>query len=571
MKRPKVLILSLVLFALLLAGAVWVFRVAANNAATEVKNVAKQVSFASARRFVQGLEFSFDDEQWWKSAVFYEIFVRSFYDSDGDGIGDLNGITEKLDYLNDGNPATTDDLGVTALWLMPIFPSPSYHGYDVTDYYDVNPDYGTLDDLKTLLSEAHKRGIHVILDLVINHTSSEHPWFSAAQEPQNPFHDWYIWADGDPGYLGPWNEQVWHLAANGEYYYGVFWSGMPDLNLQNPEVTTEVEKIAQFWLADVGVDGFRLDAARHLIEDGKKQANTPATVQWLADFAAFDKHLSPSAMIVGEVWDSSYVTTGYIKSNSLDLVFDFDLSSAIINTVASRNAQGLTSNVKNEVSLYQEGGMANFLTNHDMNRIMLQLGKNPDLMKHAATVLLTLPGTPFIYYGEEIGMLGMKPDEQIRTPMQWTSGEYAGFSSVMPWEPLDYSYKVSNVTAESADEDSLLSFYRDLIRVRNSHPALQQGQYYLLSSPEHDIYAALAISDQDIVLVLMNFSKKAATDVELVFDGDLPAGNYFLVEMLGDQNLGGQIVVPEVAGKLNFTISGTIEADGNYVFDLVKQ
>ena len=176
---------------------------------------------------------------WWQDAVFYEVFVRSFADGSGDGKGDFKGLTQKLDYLNDGNPNSTSDLGVTALWLMPVNPSPSYHGYDVTDYLGINPDYGSLADFKTFLSEAHKRGIKVIIDWVINHTSDRHPWFKAALNPQSPYRGWYIFSPNDPGNLGPWGQVVWHPASAGGFYYGVFSDQMPDLNLANPAVTAE--------------------------------------------------------------------------------------------------------------------------------------------------------------------------------------------------------------------------------------------------------------------------------------------------------------------------------------------
>ncbi|MBN1965655.1 MAG: alpha-amylase, partial [Anaerolineae bacterium] len=171
---------------------------------------------------------------WWNDRVFYEVFVRSFYDSDGDGIGDLRGLIERLDYLNDGDPATTDDLGITGIWLMPIAQSPSYHGYDVTDYYTIEEDYGTNADFLELMGAAHARGIVVIVDLVMNHTSSEHPWFVASAAGDPAYTDWYLWRDDNPGYVSPWGSPTWHLADNGRYYFGLFWSGMPDLNYMNP-------------------------------------------------------------------------------------------------------------------------------------------------------------------------------------------------------------------------------------------------------------------------------------------------------------------------------------------------
>ena len=339
--------------------------------------------------------YGFDDPLWWEHAVFYEIFVRSFYDSNGDGIGDFNGIIEKLDYLNDGDPATTTDLGINAIWLMPIFPSPSYHGYDVTDYLSVNPQYGTMEDFSRLLGEAHKRGIHVIIDFVINHSSIEHPWFVDAVNPESKYHDWYIWSETDPGYLGPWGQKVWHQAANGLYYYGIFWEGMPDLNYTNPEVTSQIESAADYWVNTIGVDGFRVDGAKHLIEEGTIQANSNATPAWFTKFMALYKGWNPSVMSVGEVWDPSKITTSYLKSQSFDMVFDFDLASALISNVRNASPRSLSGSITTETSLYNGDGMGTFLANHDMDRVLSQFGDDVNNAKHAATIFLTIPGTPF--------------------------------------------------------------------------------------------------------------------------------------------------------------------------------
>ncbi|MFQ5614991.1 MAG: alpha-amylase family glycosyl hydrolase, partial [Anaerolineales bacterium] len=266
---------------------------------------------------------------WWNDAVFYEIFVRSFYDSDGDGIGDFAGITERLDYLNDGDPNTTSDLGITGIWLMPINVSPSYHGYDVSDYLAVNEEYGSMGDFRRLLDEAHQRGIRVIIDLVLNHTSIKHPWFQeAASDPNSPYRDYYVWAENPPGYKSPWGSDVWHLADTG-YYYGIFWSGMPDLNYNNPEVTAEIQEVIRFWLEDVGVDGFRLDAIKHLIEDGNVQENTPATHQWWEGFHAYYTSINPEAFTVGEAWTSTSEVVQYI-GDEMDIAFEFDTAGAII-------------------------------------------------------------------------------------------------------------------------------------------------------------------------------------------------------------------------------------------------
>ncbi len=206
----------------------------------------------------------------------YEVYVRSFADADGDGIGDLRGLVSHLDDLNDGDPATTNDLGVTALWLMPVAAAASDHGYDVTDYFTVEPDYGTNADMRTLVEAAHERGIRIIVDLVINHTSDRHPWFVDARTPGSAHESWYLWSDHPPTVVGPGGRPVWH-ADGKRWYYGYFQAGMPDLNLENPEVTAEIDRIARFWLDDIGIDGFRIDAARHLVEDGATLQNTDAT------------------------------------------------------------------------------------------------------------------------------------------------------------------------------------------------------------------------------------------------------------------------------------------------------
>src|SRR5574341_1386720 len=258
---------------------------------------------------------------WWNDRIFYEVFVRSFYDSDGDGIGDLQGLISRLDYLNDGDPSTTSDLGVTGLWLMPVMESPSYHGYDASDYYQIEQDYGSNEDFQQFVDEAHRRGMVVIIDMMLNHTSNLHSWFLDSQTPGSEHEDWYIWRTDDPGYLGPWGEQVWHPLGD-RYYYGIFWSGMPDLNYENPEVTAAMQDVARFWLEDMGVDGFRLDAVRHLIEDGQTQANTAQTHEWLEGFFAYVKSVNPDDLLVGEVWDSQVAIRPYI-GGQLEIEFEF--------------------------------------------------------------------------------------------------------------------------------------------------------------------------------------------------------------------------------------------------------
>ncbi|MBP8857870.1 MAG: DUF3459 domain-containing protein [Anaerolineaceae bacterium] len=502
--------------------------------------------------------------RWWDGTVFYEIFVRSFYDSNGDGTGDFNGITEKLDYLNDGDPATTTDLGVTGIWLMPIFPSPSYHGYDVTDYYTVNPQYGTVEDFKNLLAEAHKRGIRVIIDLVINHTSEQHPWFEQANDPTSPYHDWYIWSEKDPGYPGPWSETVWHKGDNGLFYYGIFWSGMPDLNFNNPEVNEEMYEVARFWLEDMDVDGFRLDAALHIIEDGEIQANTPQTIEWLQGFTTYVHEVNSDALVLGEVWASSYTVMQYLQTDALDMAFNFDLASAIIENVIRQDAANLASAIELETDVYKRESAGIFLTNHDMDRVMSVVNLEEEKAKAAATILFTYPGTPFIYYGEEIGMTGQKPDEMIRTPMQWSNTTNAGFTSGNPWEKPSLLYQYYNVADQDLNEGSLLNHYRQLIHLRQEHPALQYGQFIKLSSSSPQVLASLRILGDEVILTILNLGDETATG--FTFSArDLPVqGDFSPTPLMGSGILPHMVI--EDTGRLeDFIPMAALGANANLV------
>ena len=383
-------------------------------------------------------------DPWWNDAVFYEIFVRSFYDSNADGVGDLQGIIQKLDYLNDGNPNTDTDLGVTALWLMPIFPSPSYHGYDVTDYRNIDEEYGTMNDFKALITAAHARGIKIVIDFVGNHTSDQHPWFTASASNESK-RDWYLWNSNKPSYNGPWGQEVWH-ERNSSYYYGVFWGGMPDLNYTNQEVTNEIKNTLRFWKEEVGVDGFRIDAVKHWIENGDQQENTAATLAWWRDLYVFQKSLDPGLMMVGEAWTSTQNIAPY-SDKRLDYCFEFDLSYALIDGINNQTNSRLKSKMSEIISTYETNQYGTFLTNHDQDRSFYRFGMDERKAKLAARILLSLPGVPYIYYGEKVGMLGQKPDEDIRRPMQWTSFANAGFSSTQPWHPLNNNsanYNVAN-------------------------------------------------------------------------------------------------------------------------------
>src|SRR5438876_111505 len=301
-------------------------RAALATALLSILSCASTDAYADRHRAVR----STPNQEWARGAVFYEVFVRSFADSNGDGIGDFNGLISKLDYLNDGDPATTTDLGVDGIWLMPVFESPSYHGYDTTDYEKIEHDYGTNADFQRFLDEAHKRGIRVIVDFVMNHTSSEHPWFiDSAASPTSLRRDWYVWQLQDPGWKQPWGgDPSWHF-RNDAYYYGVFWSGMPDLNYRTPAVKAEMFRLGRYWLSQ-GVDGYRLDATRYLIEDGPGagQADTPETHQLLKDFSADVRSVRPDAVLVAENTVDTQTLATYFADGPMN--FNFPLASAIV-------------------------------------------------------------------------------------------------------------------------------------------------------------------------------------------------------------------------------------------------
>lgn len=463
--------------------------------------------------------------RWWNDVVFYEIFVRSFYDSDGDGIGDFNGITQQLDYLNDGDPNTTDDLGIRGIWLMPINPSPSYHGYDVEDYFAVNEEYGTMEDFQNLLDEAHQRGIKVIVDMVLNHTSTHHPWFQeASTDPDSPYRDHYVWKDSPPGFDSPWGTNVWHRTDIG-FYYAIFWVGMPDLNYNNPEVTAEMQEVIRFWLEDVGVDGFRLDAIKHLIEDGEIQENTLATHAWWEGFYDYYTGVSPEAFTVGEAWTSTSEVLKYI-GDEMNIAFEFDTAGAILQSARLESNRYISEVHQLITESYPPHQYATFLTNHDQTRLMSELRGKMGQAKTAASLLLTGPGVPFLYYGEELGQTGRKPDENIRTPMQWSNEANAGFTTASrSWRLPQGDYEERNVALQSNDPDSLLNHYRALIHARNEYPALRIGGWLELPTSERRLYAFLRFTPDQTLMVLVNLSGEPIQDYRFCLsEGPLEAG-----------------------------------------------
>ena len=406
---------------------------------------------------------------WWNEVVFYEMFVRSFKDSDGDGVGDFQGAIEMLDYLNDGNPDTDDDLGINGIWLMPINPSPSYHGYDVTNYRGINPDYGTMDDFREFLDSCHVRGIRVIIDYVMNHSSTQHPWFTNSANNQDGKRDYYRWSSTDPGYDGPWGQPVWHR-RNAEYYYGLFWGGMPDLNYREPEVRDEMLDIARYWLEDIGVDGFRIDAAKYLYEEGSNLENLPETIEFYQDMSTATKAVAPASFSVGEVWDDISVILPYVENDGLDYCFEFGLAGNILSAVNTGDADNLRARMAQVYSSYPHMQWGTFLTNHDQNRVMNEFGRNDAKHKVAAAIYLTLPGVPYIYYGEEVGMLGAKPDENIRRPMSWDGSAKAGFTTGSPWNGFSSNQTTHNVADQRGEPNSIFNRYRKLIQLRNNTP-----------------------------------------------------------------------------------------------------
>lgn len=448
----------------------------------------------------------------WPHRVTYEIFVQSFCDSDGNGIGDLKGLTSRLDYLQ--------KLGVGGLWLMPLHPSPSYHKYDVTDYYGIHPDYGTLADFKQLINEAHRRNIKVIIDLVVNHASSAHPWFIAAkQNPQSPYRQYFVWAHkNDPRVqkkaentgADSDNQRHWHpVPGSDSVYYGYFWGGMPDLNFDNPRLRAEIFKIGRYWLQDMGVDGFRLDAARHIFPDDR-----PADSQaWWVSFREEMQKVNPNVYLLGEVWAPAEVVAPYLKG--LPALFNFDLSFALTQAVNTAQAGNLLQKLQQTRAYYKKVNPAftdaTFLTNHDQNRIMSAVQNNESKAKMAAALLLTLPGSPYLYYGEEIGMQGKKPDEHIREPFLWNKRDKDACRTT--WLPPRYStdQTVTPLAQQQKDKNALYHHYRTFIRLRNQSPVLSLGELQPVATGLPAVCAFIRTYQQASLAVLHNLSDQPIT------------------------------------------------------------
>ncbi|MEP4546033.1 MAG: alpha-glucosidase [Saccharospirillum sp.] len=509
------------------------------------------------------------DRTWWKEAVVYQIYPRSFMDSNGDGIGDLNGIISKLDYLQ--------KLGVTVLWLCPIFSSPNDdNGYDISDYQDIMADFGSLADFDRLLEEAHKRGLRILLDLVLNHSSDEHPWFLESRSSKtNPKRDWYIWREGKDGqppnnWESIFNESVWEYdAATDEYFMHVFSRKQPDLNWENTDMRAALYDMVRWWL-DKGVDGFRIDAISHIrkqpglpdmpnpkglqtVPSAAGHMNVDGVMDYISDlcantFAHYDIMTVGEANGVNVEQAPEWVAP---EKRNFNMLFQFEQ----LKLWQTDGAAGLDlPHLKQVLTRWQKGlegrgWNALFVENHDIPRIVSTWGDDERYWRESATAIATLyflmQGTPFIYQGQELGMtnypftelqqfddvaihnLARQRREQgwgeediltsirdnardnSRTPMQWNSSEHGGFTTGTPWLAVNPNTRDINVASQQQDSNSVLAYYQQLIRLRRKHPTLIYGQYDLLLA-EHPQIFAYSRSGDDRFIVLCNLSDQPA-------------------------------------------------------------
>jgi alpha-amylase len=510
--------------------------------------------------------------EWTRGGVCYEVFVRSFFDSDGDGIGDLTGLTAKLDYINDGDPASTRDLGADCIWLMPVAASPSYHGYDVSDYYRVEPAYGTNDDFKRLVAEAHRRGIRVLVDMVLNHSSSRHPYFQAAlRDTTSPYRQWYRFSPTPLG-RGPWGEQVWHRSpVRNEYYYGKFSPEMPDLDYHTPAVREEAQRIATFWLREMGVDGFRLDAIPYIWEEGDCLMGCVGTHAVLHEYAEHIRSVSPEAYTVGEAWGGIDSLLPYYP-DQLTSHFVFPIADSLLAAVRRGTGGGMLAGYLRMQDTLPSYRWSPFLSNHDGTRTMTVLGGDVARARLAATLLLTLPGLPFVYYGEELGMVGDKPDPRLRTPMQWAPRPGVGFTSGTAWESAQPDSMTTTVAAQDGDRGSLLNLYRRLIHLRRRHPALASGTLSPLAVGNLQVVAYVRHAGARAVLVVANLGGEAVSGVPLASAPHLlPPGAYAARNLLGGPNGAVLRVGPDGRVRDYVPAPGALGPRESLVLDLIRR
>jgi len=501
-------------------------------------------SFATAQTSTKAVDT--EGHQWWQHAAFYEIYPRSFADSNNDGIGDLKGITSKLDYLK--------DLGVDAIWITPCFPSPQVDfGYDVSDYENIDPMYGTLADFDTMASEAKKRNIRIILDFVVNHSSDQHKWFIDSKLSKTAkYRDWYIWRDGKGNgqppnnWISEFGGSAWKLdPATGQYYYHFFYAGQPDLNWRNPAVKDAMFDATRWWYKR-GVAGFRLDAVDTLFEDpnlrdnptvpGKNAYGDPlqeriynTKLPEVHDALRGLRHVADEsgAVLIGETWtkDISELKQ-YYGDHSDELQMPMDLMFTKLKFSAPVFREHIA-------SVDGAGGWPVFvISNHDIVRSYDRYGDgqhNDQIAKVMAALYLTLRGTPIMYYGEELGMKTTPPTRKEdvkdpigktgwpkekgrdgeRTPMQWDESQNAGFSKTSPWLPVPPTYKTHNVADEQKDPNSLLTFYKKLLNLRHTNQALLDGGYTALNPSDQNVLSYLRTYKDHMVLVALNMSDSA--------------------------------------------------------------
>lgn len=483
---------------------------------------------------------------WWETGIVYQIYPRSFQDSNGDGIGDLPGILSRLDYLK--------DLGITAIWISPIYPSPMVDfGYDVSDYTDIHPIFGTMNDFDELLAAIHQRGMKLILDFVPNHTSDQHPWFLESRSSRhNPKRDWYLWHDAKPDGSVPNNwpsyfgGPAWEWdAATGQYYLHLFTKEQPDLNWRNPEVKAAMLKAMRFWL-EKGVDGFRVDVISLVIKDAWFRDDAP-NPEWTPDRPLIESTLHDRSarqpevhnviremrkmideygdrVLIGETTESIETLATYYGRNLDECHLPFNFGLVHVPFAASAIQQYIE---KHEGHLPQNAWPNWVLGNHDQDRIASANRAGIEGARLAHMLLLTLRGTPTMYYGDELSMgNGDIPPEQFqdpqavnepeigrsrdleRTPMQWDNSRYAGFSASSPWLPVNADYATCNVATQQAEPTSMLNFVKQLITLRQQSAALNHGSYMILPVFTSEVLAYLRTEGLENILVVLNFSAK---------------------------------------------------------------
>ena len=454
--------------------------------------------------------------------TYYEVFVYSFYDSDGDGVGDLQGLISKLDYINDGDDATDEDLGCNGIWLMPIHPSPTYHKYDVTDYYEIDPAYGTLEDFQEFLTECDERGIKVIMDLVLNHTSSKHPWFTEAcaylrelgnAEPSVedcPYFDYYHFTrEPVSGYS--------KVSGTDWYYEAQFWSEMPDLNLDCEALRGEIEDITQYWL-DMGVGGFRLDAVKEYYANSVQE--NIDFLNWLTNTV---KEQKEDAYLVGEAWLNLNAYSQYYESG-IDSLFDFNFAGAegviakVMNGTSAEKYGTAVASLEETFGQYNENYIdAPFYTNHDMARsVGYYVGENAESrVKMAGAMNLMMSGSTFLYYGEELGMRGSGKDENKRAPMYWSKDKSAEGMCDGPADMDNFEMKYDSLEEQAQDVSSIYRYYRKAIKIRNQNPEIVRGEAEYLAKTSSDSVCVLRKTYDGSELLLVFVTGADTEDVDL--------------------------------------------------------